>query len=367
MEKAYQDQNARDYELTLNASLISIDPLQIVSLKETGACEIELSEALFDFKWPGHHRRRIKNVSVTIPCILGPYSSLSCSLRLLDNTIRYKPIVGGAYPRTGDDDDRFVTDHAATTAVALSGAQNDAGVFELNLRDERYLPFEGAGAISRWRIELNAALPDFDYETISDVILHIRYTAREGGARLKAAAIKALHAAAKTPGGLPLLDPTAALPLVRLFSLRHEFSSVWNALLRPAKDDDADPVLRSVSLPINRARFPYFVAGAVLQPQSIAALAIQRPDGKLSALPITISTGADDASPLALNLQIVKPRFGGALFAKSSDGTEFSRIPNEDVKPWTMTVSVNKANWQQVTEQLRDLFVVVEYTAAFKQ
>jgi hypothetical protein len=29
----------------------------------------------------------------------------------------------------------------------------DAGMFELNFRDERYLPFEGAGAISEWRLE----------------------------------------------------------------------------------------------------------------------------------------------------------------------------------------------------------------------
>jgi hypothetical protein len=32
--------------------------------------------------------------------------------------------------------------------IATSTAQNDAGVFEFNFRDERYMPFEGAGAIS---------------------------------------------------------------------------------------------------------------------------------------------------------------------------------------------------------------------------
>jgi hypothetical protein len=34
-------------------------------------------------------------------------------------------------------------------SIATSHAQNDSGMFELNFRDERYLPFEGAGAISR--------------------------------------------------------------------------------------------------------------------------------------------------------------------------------------------------------------------------
>ena len=69
-----------------------------------------------------------------------------------------------------------------------SGAQADSGLFETNLRDERYLPFEGAGAISEWRLELPAQFRQFDYETISDVILHLRYTAREGGALLKTSA-----------------------------------------------------------------------------------------------------------------------------------------------------------------------------------
>ena len=57
---------------------------------------------------------------------------------------------------------------------------------EAILRDERYLPFEHSGVISEWQLELpaNPSKGDprqFDYKTISDVILHLRYTAREGG------------------------------------------------------------------------------------------------------------------------------------------------------------------------------------------
>jgi Tc toxin complex TcA C-terminal TcB-binding domain len=56
-------------------------------------------------------------------------------------------------------------------------------VFELSFRDERYLPFEGAGAISRWSLELfsDAQNPDFgkplrqfDYGSISDAVLHVK-------------------------------------------------------------------------------------------------------------------------------------------------------------------------------------------------
>ena len=50
------------------------------------------------------------------------------------------------------------------TSIAVSTGQNDSGVFELNFRDERYIPFEGAGAISKWRIELPGTFREFDYD-----------------------------------------------------------------------------------------------------------------------------------------------------------------------------------------------------------
>src|SRR5712664_4585255 len=87
-------------------------------------------------------------------------------------------------------------------------------MFEANLRDERYLPFEGSGAISTWSIELPAEVPQFDLDTIADVVLHIRYTAREGGDLLRKQAVantKKLLAEAKAAGSS------------RLFSVRHEF------------------------------------------------------------------------------------------------------------------------------------------------
>ena len=51
-------------------------------------------------------------------------------------------------------------------------------MFETNLRDERYLPFEGAGVISAWSLALLGKPRSFDYDTIADVLLTIRYTAR---------------------------------------------------------------------------------------------------------------------------------------------------------------------------------------------
>ena len=53
-------------------------------------------------------------------------------------------------------------------------------MFNLDFRDERYLPFEGAGAVSTWRLELPSLVRSFNYDTITDVILHMSYTGIDG-------------------------------------------------------------------------------------------------------------------------------------------------------------------------------------------
>ena len=53
------------------------------ALRDTGACTLELPEELFDADYPGHYFRRIKNVSLTLPCVAGPYTTINCTLTLL--------------------------------------------------------------------------------------------------------------------------------------------------------------------------------------------------------------------------------------------------------------------------------------------
>jgi len=81
------------------------------------------------------------------------------------------------YKRTEEEDSRFIDYYSTGQSIVTSNAQNDGGMFETNLRDERFLPFEGAGAESTWKLELPAEFRQFDYSSISDVILHLRYTA----------------------------------------------------------------------------------------------------------------------------------------------------------------------------------------------
>jgi len=225
MEMAYHDLNQREYELTKHISLLQVDPLALLQLRTTGRCTVRLPEALFDMDGPGHYFRRIKTVAVSIPCVTGPYASVNCTLTLLKSSIRKSQnLRDGEYARAeAEGDDRFNDYFGSLQSIVTSSAQNDSGLFETNLRDERYLPFENSGVISEWQLQLPANPSkeepcQFDYKTISDVIWHMRYTAREGGGLLRNGAIAHLK---------NQIDAAQAVGSVRLFSLRHEFPSEW--------------------------------------------------------------------------------------------------------------------------------------------
>jgi hypothetical protein len=257
MERAYHDQDRREYEITKRISLVLLNPLALIALKETGQCIVDLPELLFDTDYCGHYMRRIKSVSLTIPCVTGAYTSVNCTLTLLKSKIRIDPSPQPSYAEQ-DSDSRFVYNFAATQSVATSTAQNDSGMFEVNFRDERYLPFEGQGAISQWRLEMPQANNAFDFETISDVIINLSYTARDGGDPLRQAARNAIAA---TP-------PQDAL---RMFSLKHEFSNEWYRFLRPPDNTAARQVM---SLDINPERFPFLFRGKAITVNRVELLLI---------------------------------------------------------------------------------------------
>jgi hypothetical protein len=252
LEVAYLDGNVRRYELTKHISLVLLAPEQLIALKETGTCEFEIPEWLFDLDTPGHYLRRIEMFSVTIPCVIGPYASIHCKVQLIKSSYRQNTNLTPRYDRLpvddpGGPDGRFVDNRKVLEAIVTSTAQYDAGLFEPSMRDERYLPFQGAGAISTWRLDLSKQFRTFDYGTISDVILHLRYTSRDGGQALSDAA------EASTAS---LLANANRRPLERLFSLRHEFPTEWTRFVNSQASG-----LTTITVDLGGTRFPYFAQG----------------------------------------------------------------------------------------------------------
>ncbi len=267
-----------------------LDPVAIIKLKETGECLVELPEMLFDLDYPGHYMRRIKSVSLTIPCVVGPYTGVSCTLTLLKNSVRKSSMASGEYQRDLENDDsRFVDNLAAIQSIATSSAQNDAGLFELNFRDERYLPFEGAGAISQWRIELSKdkELRQFDYNTISDVIIQMRYTARDGGTILKNKAIDELKTMLEE-ATLKLAENREGL--YRMFSAKHEFPSQWHKFLHPTDKDDS----QVLDLDLKPEQFPFPFRKKVIEVQAGSFFLLKLKDG--------VEYDDGDANRLGFNL-----------------------------------------------------------------
>ena len=188
LEMEYIETNERDIELTKDISLAMIAPDKLNELRTNGSCEFDIPEMLYDIDHPGHYLRRIKSVSISVPAVTGPFSGVTCKLSMLNNRFRKSVTVGNQYAYQGLNDTRFIHNLIGIQSIATSSGNNDSGMFEFNFNDERYLPFEGAGAIGRWQVEMPKKVRKFNYKTISDVILHVKYTAKEAGGMLKEAA-----------------------------------------------------------------------------------------------------------------------------------------------------------------------------------
>ena len=257
-----------------------LDPQALIQLRATGQCSFNVPEWLFDRDCPGVYMRRIKTVSVTIPSVVGPYTSVNCVLTLENSTVRTSSMLSNnKYARQPDPDSRFVDYYGSNQAIVTSTGTNDSGMFETNLHDERFLPFEGQGAInSNWTAQLppNAHFPSFDYSVIPDFVLSIRYTGRPAGQQAAAACTSEMLAAFK---------PAAAQPLTLnlLFMLRNDFPTQWAAFVNSTS---ATPAFQFTLL---SSYFPYAVQGMKLTLLKMqlysASLAPATPQPNPSTLP----------------------------------------------------------------------------------
>ena len=337
MEIAYYERHQREYELTKHIALMQLNPTALIQLRESGTCEIDIPEVLFDLDYPGHYLRRIKSVSLSIPCVTGPYTNVNCTLTLLSNRIRVntqRPT--DAY--TGFNDTRFLSNVGGIQSIATSSAREDSGLFEFNFRDERYLPFEGAGVISRWRLELPADYRQFDYDTISDVVLHVRYTARDGGFSLKSAILNQIDAAVNN-----IATATSQTGLFHFISLKHAFGTAFYQFLNPSGTNE-----HQTTMELSKAHFPFLVQHKTIDLGNVLVFVKLRDaslydDTKPLALTISRDGGPDHRQSLVSAGQIL----GGLAF-----GTYTNLNGNLAMdESWRLTVTT--ADVQQLPDALK--------------
>ncbi|WP_080991980.1 neuraminidase-like domain-containing protein [Vibrio campbellii] len=111
----------------------------------------------------GSSVRRIKQISVSLPALLGPYEDIQAVL---------------GYSGNGNGI------HQSCTHTAISHGINDSGQFQLDFNDSKYLPFEGLPINGDGSAKLTLSFPNAGdkgkqrsiLQSLNDIVLHIRYT-----------------------------------------------------------------------------------------------------------------------------------------------------------------------------------------------
>jgi hypothetical protein len=289
LQAAYLQQNSRRFELSRFVSLAALNPAALQQLIVTGACDFTLPESLFDNDYPGHFNRRLTRVSVSVvypnP---GKFDNVKATLTLVANQVRMSnDITSATYPESPvGSDTRFRYNYAAVPQkIALGNAQDDPGLFlttfSNNLSDQRYLPFENAGAVSSWHLEMPQGTNEVDLTTVGDVVLHLYYTALDGGAPLKAAA-QANNQANVPNSGIKVFSAQNDFPVPPTSGANPKPVAPWQGFLYPAAAG-ANQVL---TLQIPASKFPAWTRGKTITVTSLTVLATAWPTATFVLVPL---------------------------------------------------------------------------------
>lgn len=331
MESDYMNQNVRSYEVTKAVSLAQTAPDALVRLQQTGACVFTLPETIFDIDYPGQYKRRIKTLTVNLAVPAGTLpTTVNATLTLLNNLARVSTTATSAtdYPYQGMTDTRFLSLAVPATAIATSTAVNDHGMFVVDFfKDQRYFPFEGAGAISQWKLAMPQTANNFDMATINDIVLNVSYTAYEGGSAFGAIAQSAAQAATRT----------------MLLSVRKSFASAWSAFVSGGGTSTTLTGALSASL------FPYHYGQAAITVTDVEVFGVL-PAGSTGSgsYPLTLTLAASASSPMSMTMS-----FDPTLKLYHADGAT-GDTSGGNVGDMTLSFT-------SVPAGLTDLLLVVQY------
>ncbi|WP_333995095.1 Tc toxin subunit A [Burkholderia orbicola] len=140
-------------------------------------------------RYPGHYKRQLVSVSVTLPGLVGPYEDVCAMLVQINSRFALTPTketFDAMRSRNSSDlqSPGIVRNVRPGQAIALSSGLDDSGLFVLNFSDDRLLPFEGNGVVGDWELRFfNPYNPPQRrlLESLSDVIVRFHYRARDGG------------------------------------------------------------------------------------------------------------------------------------------------------------------------------------------
>lgn len=202
MEAAYLRRHERRMHIRKVVSLVEINKMDVAALcdeiDKTQAVAFDLPSTLYDADFPGHYLRQIVNVSVTFKLASShEMRSIAAVLTQTRNALLTTPTIEGAtyiYDNSHPEHHSVLLNLRQEQKVAVSTTKpiididGYSSLFSLVFGDDRYLPFEGTGAISRWTLSfpgdkatLLACLKSDEKWLLEDILITVDYTAADGG------------------------------------------------------------------------------------------------------------------------------------------------------------------------------------------
>jgi len=172
----------------------------------------------------------------------------------------------------------------------------------------------------------------FDYDTISDVLIHISYTFKEDFA-LKNRNLNELEQ--------NLLSYASSPGLFRLISLRHEFPTSLHRLLESISESE-----KSTEFETDKRYFPYFLAEKELDLTSVECFIQYKTDQLADNSDLDLKINSTDAGRWT-------------VFGKNMKKSSVA-ITGNPSRRWTLEISGGTID----NETVEDIFLLLQYTAS---
>jgi hypothetical protein len=302
------ESDVRTLHLTQTLSVAQIGALELQQFRETGVLSFATPMSLFDQDFPGHYLRLIQSVQLSIIALVPP-------VRGIRGTLSASGISRVVVPT--EDQFETVTLGRSPEAFSFTSPTNANGLFDVETDTSGLLlPFQGMGVDAVWQLELPRAANPFDYRTISDVQLTIKYTALDSY-DYREEVIRNLD---NTFSG----DQT--------FSLRDDFPDAWYLLNNPQTVSDAASQMK-VTLTTVREDFQPNIDALAVQQISLYCL---RQDGVTQELNL-LSLAHTPTGAQTITSTAPVQTIGGIIGTRRPAGTPWLPLVGQNpVGDWTL-------------------------------
>ena len=296
------DTDRRKLHLTQTFPLSQIAAFELQLFRDTGVLTFATPEVLFDREFPGHYLRLIKTISMSVIGLFSPGRGVRATLST--SGVSRTVVARGPFST--------VTLRREPESIAFTSPIGATGLFELEPETGLLLPFEGMGVDTVWRLELPKAANPFDFRSIADVVLTVKYTALDSP-DYRQKVIRELDR--RFTGD-------------RAFSLRNDYPDAWFDLNNP---DTVEPDRRMTAvIPITTDDLPPHIEGLLVQHLTLFVLRTDSFTGELTITSLNHTSGGQTST-------------GGEVH--TTEGIVSTRRPGG--APWQTLVGANPVgDWE---------------------